>query len=203
MINICEPVRHPAKSKRGRQYPRSRARRFARPPGGLDAAQVRKLSVFILGFPTVTEALQGWCARNGLVFGKITPELDKRHIQERAPDDAFDRLRLLPNERIDQRRLRVTGYDLTLSEETTWFVPERLSPFARLAMRTTNQNVCEAMRDLDASRRVYFASILDEKGNVADLHPAAVVLEHRSIISDGRRIPLAIVSERYFASLLR
>lgn len=172
--------------------------------------RVRNLSYHLLRAPTATEALEAWCEEYDLSTGSITAmkrvDSSPRYIDEEALDDLW----LQPNEWLEPRRVLLVRGGLPLCEADNWFVPQRLPPDVRTALKTTNVPFGAAIRDLHPARRTYFvrfASFASEDSPATDfslpvLSRSAVILEHRAMVFDGDRRPLAVVTERYLASLV-
>jgi chorismate-pyruvate lyase len=174
------------------------------------AALVRELSEHLLHASTATEALHTWCAARSLSAGPIT-------VAKQAPDrpcypddDMLDELRLDRHERIGYRRVQLVRGQLVLSEADNWFVPDRLPPEVRELLETRNMPFGTAIAQLQPWRRTYFVRFAElsaawEAGAEESsfvLSPAMTILEHKAVVLDRNRRPLAVVSERYRAALL-
>lgn len=174
------------------------------------AVRVRNLSYHLMCSPTASHALEAWCERYGLSTGQITAmrraDSRPRYIDEEVLDD----LRLEPDERLETRRVLLVRGGLPLCEVDNWFIPRRLPPDVMTVLQSTNVPFGRAIRDLDPGRRTYFvrlAGFASEDSFSSDpglpmLSPSLVVLEHRAMIYDGDRLPLAVVTERYLAGLV-
>lgn len=174
------------------------------------AVRVRNLSYHLLRSSSAIEALQVWCEEYDLAAGRIAAmkrvDSGPRYIDEEILDD----LRLEPHERLETRRVLLVRGGLPLCEVDNWFVPLRLPPEVRTELKTTNVPFGTAIRDMNPGRRTYFvrlASFASEDSFSAELclpvmPRSGVILEHRAMIFDGDRRPLAVVTERYLASLV-
>lgn len=174
------------------------------------AVRVRNLSYHLLRSSTASEALAVWCEEFELSTGRIAAmnrvDNSPRFIDEEILDD----LRLEPSERLETRRVLLVRGGLPLCEVDNWLIPQRLPPDVRTTLKTTNVPFGTAIRDLEPGRRTYFvrlAHFASEDSFAAELclpvmSQSAVILEHRAMIFNGDRLPLAVVTERYLASLV-
>ena len=174
------------------------------------AVRVRNLSYHLLRSSTAVEALDAWCEEFELSAGRISAMRRVAGSPGYIDEEIVDDLRLKPNERLETRRVLLMRGNLPLCETDNWFVPQRLPPDILAVLSTTNVPFGTAIRDLNPGRRTYFvrlAEFASEDSFAAEfclpvMSQSAVILEHRAMVFDGDRLPLAVVTERYLASLI-
>jgi hypothetical protein len=183
------------------------------------AVRVRTLSGRILRARTAVEALHDWCEERGIGAGAIRA-LRRAEPRPAPPSDVVVRaLGLGRDELLQCRQVCMVRGGTVLMEADNWFIPDRLLPPVRALLDGTDLPFGVAIAPLEPSRRTTFlrfpqpalrAAARDlllqgEGAGLADpmaLAASEVVLEVEAIVLDCQRRPLAVVAERYRASLL-
>jgi chorismate-pyruvate lyase len=182
------------------------------PPGATTpayvAALVRELSHHLLHASTATDALHSWCAARSLSAGPITVVKHARDQRRYLDDDMLDELRPERHERITCRCVWLVRGSIALAKADNWFIPDRLPPEIRDLLAATDVPFGAAVAPLQPWRRTYFVRFAEwstaEEAGVSPLRlsPSTTILEHKAVVLDRDRRPLAVVSERYCAVLL-
>jgi hypothetical protein len=162
------------------------------------AALVRELSDHLLHASTATEGLRAWCEARSLGAGPITAVKRAPDRGRHPDDDMLDELRPEGHERIAHRCVRLVRGRLVLADADNWFVADRLPPEVRDLLAATDIPFGTAIGPLYPSRRTFFVRFAEGTGPA----PLMTILEHKAVVLDRNRRPLAVVSERYRAALL-
>jgi hypothetical protein len=183
------------------------------------AVRVRTLSGRILRARTAVEALHDWCEERGIGGGAIRA-LRRAEPRPAPPSDVVVKaLGLGRDEQLECRQVCMVRGGTVLMEADNWFIPDRLLPPVRALLKATDLPFGAAIAPLEPSRRTTFLRFPQPAlraaardfllhGEDADLAASMalaaseVVLEVEAIVLDCQRRPLAVVAERYRASLL-
>lgn len=185
-------------------------------PAELGASAVRSLSGRIMRARTAVEALHAWCDERAIGAGPVRA-IRRAQPTPSAPGAALvEALGLAAGEQLACRQVSLVRGGTILSDADTWYVPGRLLPPVCALVDGTDVPFGAAIAPLEPSRRTTFLRFPEPAlrttgwgaaGNPAGteavtLAPSAVVLEIEAVVLDWRRRPLAVVAERYRASLL-
>lgn len=159
------------------------------------SARVCELSRHILDAPSPLEALEAWCDYS-FPAERITFARNGR-MTIRYPDDVLEALQPRPHEWVEARNATIVRGGCVLSEADEWFVPERVPPYVRIALRASSLPFSVVVRGLRPERQITAARLA-----AAAPTGATPVLEHRVVYFDARRRALAVTLERYNGALL-
>lgn len=150
---------------------------------------------------SATLALEEWCALRGIADApRVTARTlsQSMKVDERAASAAIrDHLAAAPDEAMAMRHVRLSCGPAVLSEAWNWFVPARLTPEMKDALRLSDMPFGKVVAPLKFRRKS-----LSRVAGPADNCPAGTISTHRAmlVLPDGR--PLAYLVECYTAANL-
>jgi chorismate-pyruvate lyase len=180
-------------------------------------ALVQTLNAAILASPSATLALEKWCAEHKLA-GSGEAKISARLIRgtpKPATEEQRQRLQVGPDEKLGYRHVELVCGDRVLSEADNWYVPSRLTPEMNRLLDTTDTPYGKAVQSLKPYRQTFAAKVLWwplPQGWETQTLPAIesggtltipeTLFEHRAIVFNRDRLPLAEVHESYKRPLL-
>ncbi|MBB4859925.1 chorismate-pyruvate lyase [Novosphingobium chloroacetimidivorans] len=146
---------------------------------------------------SATRALEEWCGRRRIATPAIIRAQSLGTSTGRASAQVRKRLGVDARDAVAIRHVRLSCGDKALSIAWNWYVPARLTPEMRDALRTTDTPFGKVVAAL-AFRRVPLPTVPGR----ADTCPAGTISTHRArlLLPDGK--PLAYVIECYTAANL-
>jgi len=167
--------------------------------------RVHRLSERILGANLATEALEAWCRENAIGDGRV--------IALRAPDPApetmdEESLEALypysPDKSARFRCVRLATAGTVIVNALNWYFPENLSRDICTKLDTTDIPFGRAVKHLHPKRRTFFVRRCapEQFNDTEEIAPTFTAFEHRAVVYGGNGAPLAIVHERFLASLV-
>jgi chorismate-pyruvate lyase len=163
-----------------------------------------ELSERLLGADSATRELERWCQQHGVGDGRIVALRQTDASPEKLDDDSLDALNDHRAARSATfRRVQLVTAGIPVVEALNWYFPTNLTPEMREQLLTTDMPFGHVIARLHPRRHTFF--VRHSPARHVDLRQGAngTVFEHRAIVQAGDASPLAVVHERFLASLLR
>jgi hypothetical protein len=150
---------------------------------------LRRLYIYLISFPTATEALTAWLERSGVANAVIEARVLARSIIE------------LPETTLAMRRVQLVYGSSVLSDAVIAYRADVLTPLMRRRLATTNTPFGEVVKSLSPYRQMTHADTTSKQLYPGDEKPSPH-LEMRATIFTPDHGAIAKVRERYSDTVL-
>jgi len=164
------------------------------------------LSERILRANSATDELERWCRDHAIGDGKLVAQCARQARPEPLDDESLEAIYPYAGHgRSRFRKVHLATAGIVLADAFNWFFPENLTPAICRKLDTTDIPFGRAIRHLSPHRRTYLVrrcmpgQFMDAD---AARDPASTAFEHRAVVYDPDRVPLAVVHERFRATLV-
>ena len=179
-------------------------------------ATMETLSAEILASRGATQALETWCGDHGLALpAKIRAERVAGAPEKPIRPEQRAHLQVGADEPIRYRRVRLACGNHVLSEADNWYVPGRLTPEMNRVLEATDTPFGKAVAALHFTRETIGTQTVWpvlpsdwQRRAPPSEHPDETLdiplelFEHRAVLYDDHRRPIAEVDEHYLRDIL-
>lgn len=167
---------------------------------------MHSLSERILRANSATEELERWCRDNAIGDGRIVAMCDRHSRPKALDDDSIQALYRYPgHDKAAFRKVRLATAGIAVVDALNWFFPDNLSNDVREQLETSDIPFGRAIRHLNPKRCTFLvrrctcSQLVDA---LQSIDPTAVAFEHRAVVYRDDDVPLAVVHERFRATLI-